>query len=131
MLSKTCSNAIKYLGERNLLESGNWKETSQFISLINDWFDIMNSNQQYGDISQRNGYGMNLDQQNDTLSKVIKVMASMKVKSPQTKSLYKFQKGVILSSKSIISLFNMLKNMYNINYIMTQRLNQDCLEHLF
>lgn len=37
----------------------------------------------------------------------------------------------MLSSQSLIGLFKMLKTVCNIDYIMTQKLNQDCLEHFF
>lgn len=49
----------------------------------------------------------------------------------KSKSLYNFQKGVILSSLSLKGLYEMLQRYYNLNFVMTTRLNQDCLEHFF
>ena len=91
----------------------------------------MNSNHMLGDVQMRSGFGMHMEQQTNVLNKVVDCMSKMKVKSLKTRCIYKFQKGVILSSKSLIGLFNMVKINFGINYILTQRLNQDCLEHFF
>lgn len=58
LLSKSCAYALKFLGGKGLLKSTNWKETADFILLINDWFDVMNSNHRTGDISTRNAFGI-------------------------------------------------------------------------
>ena len=42
-----------------------------------------------------------------------------------------FQKGIIVSSLSLINLSEDLKKLYGNQYILTRRLNQDALEHLF
>lgn len=131
LLSQSCSKAIKYLGEKGLLESKNWFETAELISLVDEWFDVMNSFSMYGDKSSRNAFGVDLDNQTSVLNKMIDLMANMRLKNPQAKTLYKFQKGVLLSSQSLIGLFQMLHKTYGVKYIMTQRLNQDCLEHFF
>ena len=131
LLSKSCYNSLKYLGERGMLTSPNWKQTSHFILLMNDWFDILNSSSMYGDFEGRNAYGINLESQKDTLNKVIDVMKTMRVKTSKAKSLCKFQKGIIRSCKSTMALYEMLKASHNIEYMLTARLNQDCLEHFF
>lgn len=46
-------------------------------------------------------------------------------------SLQIFQKGAIISTTSVQHLFQDLKERYGISYILTHRLNQDCLENLF
>ena len=56
---------------------------------------------------------------------------TVKVKNPKSKSLYKFQKEIMLSNPSLICLFQMLQKLYDVKYILTHRLNQDCLEHFF
>lgn len=74
---------------------------------------------------------LNIKEQTEILRRTIVLINEMKVKSPKTRYLYKFQKGIMLSSQSLIGLFKMLKTVCNIDYIMTQKLNQDCLEHIF
>ena len=43
LLSGTVSDALQYLGKEGKITSGDWPETSEFIKLINKWFDIFNS----------------------------------------------------------------------------------------
>ena len=57
--------------------------------------------------------------------------ASAHQKENRKKALYEFQKGIILSCHSLLGLFDILKDFHNIDFIMTRRLNQDCLEHFF
>ena len=68
LLSRTCANAINYLGERKVLKSKNWKETSDFIFLIDEWFDLLNSRNQYGEIGKSNAFGIELEKQVSTLN---------------------------------------------------------------
>lgn len=42
-----------------------------------------------------------------------------------------FQKGILISTLSMQSLYQHLKNKYNITYILTHRLNPDSLESFF
>ena len=41
LLSMTCVSSIRYLGQRGLLVSRNWKQTADFISVTDSWFDVM------------------------------------------------------------------------------------------
>ncbi|CAI6355939.1 unnamed protein product [Macrosiphum euphorbiae] len=62
-----------------------------------------------------------------------KLMLTMRVyqsKSPR-KTLMPFQKGILMSNNSLRNLFADMKEMYNIKYIITRRLNQDVLENCF
>ena len=63
------------------------------------------------------------------LNATISLMENSLVSSKKT--LLPFQKGIIFTSKSLISLFNELKTRYNICYIITRRLNQDVLNIFF
>lgn len=47
------------------------------------------------------------------------------------KSIWKFQKGIILSTMSIIELFTYLIEKRNYNFVLTSRFTQDCVENLF
>ena len=76
----------------------------------------------------RNAYIGSADQLN-VLLKFISLMKKSIVSSK--KSLLPFQKGIVISSKSMISLFQDLKDRYDISYIITSRLNQDVIEHFF
>ena len=120
-----------HLGEKGLLKSKNWKVTAEFILLVNDWFDLMNSSNMIGDVKSRNAFGTDLESQKNLLCKVIDVMTKMRVCNARSSSLYQFQKGVILSCLSLMGLYDMLASDYHIKYVLTRKLNQDVLEHFF
>lgn len=132
LLSKSCASALQYLGERGLLTSKNWDATAKFISLVDQWFDVMNSHM-YGDKQERCAFGMYYDLQAGILHRMVNLMSTMKVNrsASKSKSLYSFQKGIILSCQSLIGLFEMLKHSHQFDFIMTRKVNQDCLEHFF
>ncbi len=124
---------LKYLGdrERGLLKSRCWKETADFIGLVDEWFDVLNSSHKFGEKQSLNAFGMNFDHQVSVLNRITEVITSMRLKNPVSNGLYKFQKGVILSSQSITGLYRMLQKSFDLEYILTRNLNQDSLEHLF
>lgn len=70
-----------------------------------------------------------MENQNHVLQEMLQTAQSMRVMG--RKHLYQFQKGLIISSQSLPKLYGMVKEKYGISYIMTYRLNQDGLEHLF
>jgi hypothetical protein len=42
ILSNTVAKTLEWYGMQSLFKNTTWKETSKFISLIKDWFDIFN-----------------------------------------------------------------------------------------
>lgn len=50
---------------------------------------------------------------------------------PGKKSLEYFQKGILMSNKALIMLYDYMREMYGMKYILTCRLNQDIVENLF
>lgn len=126
LLSQTTSTAIKYLGNEDILYSHNWKQTADFIELVDQWFDVMNSAHIKGEKMMRSGYkGESF--QVDVLKKMIDIFSQTTVGGRK----YQFIKGIIYSSKSLINLFSDLKSSYNFKYLLTRRLNQDILENSF
>jgi len=118
--------------------------TGDFILLINKWFDVMNSSNACAAIPTKRPFGLHLEEQKTILQKVIKVFSNMRVMSKskgnanQTNDEYTlkknmeiFQKGVIISSTSLQNLYEYLHEKYNLEYILTRRLNQDALENFF
>lgn len=129
LLSETTSKTIKYFGRDGLLKSKDWHDTSEFIQLIDLWFDTFNSRSAITIKNSRKGYGLNLPEQEQTLHLVINTMKKMRVAGKNI--LYPFQKGMIVSCQSLIKLYEFLKTKFGLNYILTNRLNQDGLEHFF
>lgn len=97
-----------------------------FIELVNRWFDSMNYFTPSSNLASKRPYGMNLESQNE-LFDITNTFTSMKCIGKEQV----FQKGLLISTKSTEQLFIDLRNKYSISYLITQRLNQDYLEHFF
>lgn len=127
LMSNTTATALKrYLpgGNKQLAEN-----VSEFFELINNWFDIMNSYTPSTPIKTKTPYGKDLELQNEILEKVKETFKTMRAVTKN--SIQVFQKGVIISSTSVQDLYTDLKQRYKVSYILTHRLNQDCLENFF
>jgi len=74
-------------------------------------------------------YGIDLERQNELLARMDKFILSMRVFGKQ--ALMQFQKGILMSNSSLRNLYEDLKIHYNMQYIITRRLNQDVLENFF
>ncbi|KAL4113296.1 hypothetical protein QTP88_016951 [Uroleucon formosanum] len=122
LFSRTVSKAIQYYADNNLAKSLNWKELNL---IINNWFDLLNSQHMVCDNSK--AYGLDLERQNELLARMDKFILSMKVHGKQ--ALMQFQKGILMTNYSLRNLYEDLKLHYNIQYIITRRLNQDVLEN--
>lgn len=131
VLSETTAKSLKFFGEQGLLNSRDWECTSHFIALSDSWYDLLNSKRPRDTKQSRDAYGLHLDAQKKVLEDMINVANSMRVQGRNKSSLFQFQKGLIVSSQSLLGLYDMLKDRYDITYILTYRLNQDILEHFF
>ncbi|XP_036148853.1 uncharacterized protein LOC105834939 isoform X2 [Monomorium pharaonis] len=134
LFSKTTARAILWCGKHGFLSQDNYDVASEFIELIDAWFDIFNSKVSKGYRPGKEPYGLNLERQNEILNKVTNTMLTMRVGNH--KSLLPFQKGVILNNNSLQQLLLYLQQNFNtttfkISFILTNRLTQDCLENLF
>jgi hypothetical protein len=67
--------------------------------------------------------------QNITLDEMTSVMTDLR--SIKRSSLLPFQKGFIISNKSLKGLYMYLHENFNLEYIITRKLNQDILENFF
>lgn len=105
------------------------ENTGKFIEVISNWYDIMNSYTSTETLCTKKAYGLNLSEQNKCLDKMYELIFSMRCNGKNT--LQTFQKGILISITSTKLLFEDLKQKYNIDYILTHRLNQDSLESYF
>lgn len=127
LFSNTIATALKqYLpGE----DQSCARNVGEFFQLVNTWFDIMNSYTPITNIPSKKPYGLNIDFQNKALNDMLMTISGKLCVGKTTMQV--FQKGIIISTKSLMSLFEELKRKLDIKYILTHRLNQDCLENLF
>lgn len=110
------------------------KITAEFIKLMNDWFDIFNTRCPVNDsrpTQKAFGYSGALRKQTDILVKVYNTVGEMRAVGK--KGMIQFQKGIQLNIKSLLMLYQHLRahSEKAVKYIMTDRLNQDCLERFF
>lgn len=119
---------MKFYGEKGLLLSKDWDDASHFVALVGNWFDVFNSKVFHDRKSSRNAFA-SLENQNSVLNDMIKTAVNMRVYG--SNSLYQFQKGLVISSQSLLKLYEMVKANFGISYLLTSRINQDALEHFF
>lgn len=131
LFSHTISKAISRLGLLDVFESeNNWLECSELLKVANDWFDVFNSKVSQSDSRKRvKAYGLALPEQNEILDKMEKTISNLR--KVGCKTLLPFQRGIIISIRSLKQLFIDLKEDFHIKYLLTYNLNQDPLEGLF
>lgn len=132
IFSNTVSKAILYCGEKGLMPStSSWKTTAATIKVFNDWFDLLNSRHKMTDhCPEKYAFGVELASQQSVLDNMLHLINSVRV--GKHKRLIPFQKGIILTSRSLKELYDYLKlNYSDFQYILTYRLNQDVLENFF
>lgn len=128
LLSRTTATALKTkLPGKDKCTA---KATGDFILLCDQWFDLMNSYipRNLGDPSCK-AYGQDLSAQDAIFQNMIDTMYTLRCCGRSGVQL--FQKGIIVSIKSLQQLYIDLKCTLQISYILTHRLNQDILENLF
>ena len=131
LLSNTVGLALEHLKLEGKLKSDQCLATSDLILLSNRWFDVFNVS-----VPGNSPFTGNLDQM-VILITMIEVMKESCIpvwsakKNCWVDRFFPFQHGIILSSLSLINLFKQLKKEFNIDYLLTRRINQDPLEHLF
>lgn len=125
VFSNKNTKAIRWCGEKGLLTSPQWEQTVNTFQLFNDWFDIHNSILKYGHCNTSHAYGINLEQQNKIIDSMNDYIKEMRV--GKRSALLQFQKGILISNKSLVEMFLYVQE----HYLFTRRLNQDILENLF
>lgn len=129
LFSNSVSSAMKFLGEKGLLDGQKWQLCSKLLKIINDWFDLFNIRVKEHDSRVfRKAFGLNLEKQSVILNQVSQLMEDIHVGNHRTK--LPFQKGVLISNQSLIDLQEFLPNKYGLTYILTYCLNQDALSHV-
>lgn len=123
LLSNHVAQAISYL-------LPDQQESADFIKLVNDAFDILNSRiPRIDDRPIASAFGMHTKAQEEVLRTFHSVCEKMRLGKRTT--LLPFQKGFLISIRSLLCCYSDLQKTYNIKYIFTARFNQDCLENFF
>ncbi|OXU21701.1 hypothetical protein TSAR_012429 [Trichomalopsis sarcophagae] len=133
LFSNRSAKAILYCYEKGWLNDSVCPLASSCIKIINDWFDLFNTKLKF-EKNKTDAYGLDLDRQNAILHDMSEFIKDLRVGNH--KNLIDCQKGILRNNASLKSLFTYLKNTYStenfeIEYLLTFRLNQDILENLF
>lgn len=78
-------------------------------------------------------HGLELETQNKISLEMELTVTNMRVLTAKgnKKALLPFQKGILMSIKSLRMLFEDMKDRYGISFIITNRLKQDILDNFF
>lgn len=106
------------------------KDTAKFSFVVNDLFDLFNvSRPVMDDRCTRKGFGLDIDKQIEVLN--ISYDYIMSLRHPNKEALIPFQRGLLQDINALRMLHQHISKKYSVPYILTERLNQDCLERLF
>ncbi len=123
LFSTRTAKALKYALKNDKM--------AEFLLVINDAFDVLNSRIPYDEKNKmKSSFGDERFQwQNEILEKMKKLMYTMRVGN--NKNLLPFQRGFIISIESLRGLYRDFMKKHHGRYLLTSRLNQDCLENFF
>lgn len=129
ILSRDVSSAIKFYGK----ETGNteFKTTAELIEVISKWFTLITARipkLALGKTSHRKGeikYKKNIA----FLHSVVELIRNINI--GYKKTFKPVQKGIMITTTSIIELTNYLLNKRGYKYVLGSRFSQDCIENLF
>ena len=123
VLSGTTTDALGFLAPE-------FKAVAAHVRAVNSAFDVLNSRTTFHKNNPIAGaFGTQYDQQIESLAHMEEILVNSRVVGK--KQHLPFQKGFLLTIRSLRSLYVELKSVYNVRYILTSRLNQDLLENLF
>lgn len=122
LLSEHCGKALKrYFPE--------YSSQSSFILNLDKAFDVLNSRQLKDIKEERCGFGLKPDAQNTALTFLTKVFPLCRFL--HVKRLLPCQKAFIIAGYAINQLSEYVRDRYQVNFLLTAKLNQDCLENFF
>lgn len=104
-------------------------ELPQVIETVNNWFDVLNSRTTTESMPFKKPFGLAIDAQLMALQEMNQLISTMRCVGKT--SIQVFQRAILMSNKSLQSLFSQMKTIYGIKYVITKHLNQDCLESYF
>lgn len=116
-------------GDSNFKQFVGCEETTRILQLFNDWFDLFNVRSKFDNRNGTSGYGVNLVHQKKILNSMTSYIREMRIGNHI--GMIPFQKGIHLNNLSLQSLHFHLKEKFDVEYILTHRLNQDVLENFF
>ena len=121
IFSNSFSKCMRHLFPEKIIQS-------DVLSTVNDWFDCMNSRRKFDKIQNSCALGIHEGIQMDSMRKMQTLVKNWIFLN--TNRIIPFEKGIMASIQSTMSLYDELK-LEGMEYLMTSRLNQDCLVIFF
>ncbi|XP_025161594.1 uncharacterized protein LOC105180859 isoform X2 [Harpegnathos saltator] len=125
VLSTYVSSSLEFLAKEN--QKPELYTTAWFVKQMSRWFSLMTSRSCCLALGLKN-----IDIYNDSISflrEVIELFTNIKIGN---KGVFKpVQRGIILSTTSVIDLVEFLLNERNFKFVSTDRFTQDCVENVF
>ena len=108
-----------------------YRRQAEFVALTDQAFDTFNSRHVSDSKLHRSAFGLDraIEAQYSCLLRFTQVMRDARVVG--NRSMLPFQKGFVMSSTALRGLFSAVKREHGLSYLLTSRLNQDCIENLF
>ena len=121
LCSSSVAKAMLYLDPSKKIQA-------QALMIIDKWFDIFNSRLILDKKYLRCGFGIHMEEQNKALDEMVALVKNIIIVDKYAP--IPFMTGIVNSIKSLRDLFNDLSR-EGYKYILTARLNQDCVENFF
>ena len=118
-----------------------WEKRAEMIKIFSDWFDVSNSGLKYGKNNLECGLGVHIDEQMDALNKMEYFLEHFDVfngvvdaEGNEGTGGYKHMEwwhGIIVQINALKGLYYDMVTNGPLDFILTRRCNQDCLENYF
>ncbi len=102
---------------------------SNFIAHVDRWFDVSNSQSKFDRKEMRCGLRVHHDKQVSVLEEFHDEVKGLQVIGKS--GLLPWQVGICHTIKAMLMLYDHVKRVHGLEYVLTRRLNQDPLEHSF
>lgn len=130
MLNRNVSDALNYLDQEN--NNKKYKTTAKFVEIISKWFGLISARscmmalgKKVSDERTQNKFNESIE----FLNSVIELFRDVKIGSDQR--FKPVQRGVMITTKSVIELTTYLINERGYLYVLAGRFSQDCVENVF
>ena len=132
LLSNTMARTIRFFFK----DEPEMLELADFVEMVNNWFDTLNSTKIKHLYPYKNSYGLHLERQRQVLFDFKNVVKNTKVmnKANEESEVIKYQPwqtAVLIVSSALPKLYNYLVDKYEITYLKTYRIGQDTVEQTF
>ena len=118
-----------------------WQKRAKIVKLFSDWFDVSNSGLKYGKNNLECGFGVHHDDQYKALNNMELFLNNFSVfngvvddegnEGTDGYSHMEWWHGMIVQIKALKGLYSDMVKNGPLDFILTRRCNQDCLENYF